>query len=298
VALILATGLGGFLGCHVAAVLRENHFEAEALPRDLRRSSANLEAHLRARKPAAIIHMAGIVDVQYCRRFPLEAFQAHVSDTACLLEAIRCACPETPLIYIATDKSFGEQESCGLAAHYQPGFPYETSKAAEDLLVESYAISYGLPIYLLRFPNLFGEGDVHRERLIPSICLAAAEKRELVVRTRLDGTIRQYLYVGDAAEIVVQTLRARESGRDVWPRNHFGPPHLKTVGDVVRDVEAIVGESLKVVVLNQPGEVSRLSLKDENCFNYRYTGWREALERTVRWYHEPVWCPPVPSLCP
>jgi dTDP-glucose 4,6-dehydratase len=197
---------------------------------------------------------------------------------------MRWSCPETPFIYVATDKSFGEQESCALSAHYEPRFPYESSKAAEDLLVESYASTYGLPITLLRFPNLFGEGDRHIERLIPSICVASVQKSELVVRTQLEGTIRQYLYVQDAAAIILRTLQGRESGEKIWPKNHFGPENLKTVGDVVRDVESITGESLKIVELNELGEISKLSLKDENCLNYPYTPWRTALGRTVQWY--------------
>jgi dTDP-4-dehydrorhamnose reductase len=106
--LILTTGLGGFLGSHVHTILRANHFEVENLPRDLRHSDQALQQRLSERRPRAIIHMAGIVDVRYCKQFPLEAFQAHVWDTARLLEATRCSCPETPFIYVATDKSFGE----------------------------------------------------------------------------------------------------------------------------------------------------------------------------------------------
>lgn len=284
--LILTTGLAGFLGSHVQAVLLANRYGIENIPRDLREAGPALKKHLSERRPKAIIHMAGIVDVRYCRQFPQEAFQAHVTHTASLLEAVRCSCPETIFIYVATDKSFGEQESCGLSTPYQPTFPYEASKAAEDLLVESYAKTYRLPITLLRFPNFFGEGDHHIERLLPSICLAAVQKRELVIRTQLEGTIRQYLYVKDAAAIIVQTLQALQRGEAVWPKNHFGPPNLKTVGEVVRDVERITGEKLKTVELNEHGEISRLSLKDENSLHYPYTPWMTALGRTVQWYHE------------
>lgn len=284
--LILTTGLGGFLGSHVQSILHAHHCRVENLRRELRQPGQPLKPYLVECRPRAIIHMAGIVDVRYCRQFPLEAFEAHVLDTARLLEAMRCSCPETPFIYVATDKSFGEQESCGLSAHYEPRFPYEASKAAEDLLVESYSSTYGLPITMLRFPNFFGEGDRHIERLIPSICLASAQKSELVVRTQLEGTIRQYIYVQDAAAIIVRVLQAREHGENVWPKNHFGPDNLKTVGDVVRDIERITGQSMKIVELNEPGEISRLSLKDENCLRYPYTPWLTALGRTVQWYQD------------
>lgn len=292
---IAATGISGFLGAHVAAVLGENKCLVENIARDLRRSVGGLKEFLAARKPAAIVHLAGIVDVRRCREHPLEAFQSHVMETANLLEALRLVSPETPFIYIATDKSFGEQENCGLDTPYQSGFPYETSKACEDFLVDSYRRTYGLPVCLLRFPNFFGEGDRHLERLIPSICEAALKGGELVVRTRLDGTARQYIYVCDAAEIVARCTLASIAREQVWPANHFGPPYVKTVGEVIRDVETVTGRSLNVKVLNLPGEVSRLSLRDENFLNWPYTDWLPALDRTVRWYQEQFadqeeWC--------
>ncbi len=284
---IAATGISGFLGTHVKAALEDKDCVVENIPRELRRSPEELQQFLATHQPAAIIHLAGIVDVRRCREHPLEAFHSHVMETANVLEAVRVAALETPFIYIATDKSFGEQESCGLTTPYQPGFPYETSKACEDFLVESYRKTYGVRACLLRFPNFFGEGDHHLERLVPSICDASAKQKELVIRTRLDGTTRQYIYVRDAADIVARCTLASMAGEPVWPANHFGPPHVKTVGDVIRDVETVTGRRLDVKVLNLPGEVSRLSLRDENFLDYEYTDWLPALERTARWYDEP-----------
>ena len=284
-----ATGISGFLGTHVQAALEENQFTVESISRDLRRSLPDLQQFLATRKPAAIIHLAGIVDVRRCREHPLEAFQSHVMETANLLEAIRIAAPETPFIYIATDKSFGEQESCGLTTPYQPAFPYESSKACEDLLVESYRKTYGIRACLLRFPNFFGEGDRHLERLVPSICEASAKQKELVIRTCLDGSTRQYIYVRDAARIVARCTLASIANEPVWPANHFGPPHVKTVGDVIRDVETVTGRRLNVKALSLPGEVSRLSISNENFLNYQYTDWLPALDQTARWYQDQVW---------
>jgi nucleoside-diphosphate-sugar epimerase len=289
VKVIAATGIAGFLGTHVRAALEENQFIIECISRDLRRSLPDLRQFLATHQPAAIIHLAGIVDVRRCREHPLEAFQSHVMETANMLEAIRIAAPETPFIYIATDKSFGEQESCGLTTPYQPGFPYESSKACEDLLVESYRKTYGIRACLLRFPNFFGEGDRHLERLVPSICEASAKQKELVIRTCLDGSTRQYIYVRDAARIVARCTLASIANEPVWPANHFGPPHVKTVGDVIRDVETVTGRRLNVKALNLPGEVSRLSISNENFLNYQYTDWLPALDRTARWYQHQVW---------
>jgi len=284
--LVLSTGISGFLGSHIQPALEGCGYTVRNLSREIRRAPDRLRDCISSSRPAAVLHLSGIVDVGYCRRHPVDAFHAHVLETANLLDAVRLASPAIPFLYIATDKSFGEQLDCGLSTPYRPVGPYDTSKACEDLLVESYRSTYGLAVCLLRFPNFFGEGDRHSERLVPSVCLAAASGKRLVIRTRLDGTLRQYVYVRDAAGIVARTLEACIAGKPVWPRNHFGPPHIKSVGDVIRDVEAILDRSLDVEVLDQPGEVSRLSLADDNFLRCEYSPWLPSLRRTLDWYQQ------------
>ena len=281
---IALTGSGGFLGRRVCAALEAQGFSARNIPHDIRRSSDAVRAWLSDHRPEALVHTAGIVDVRLCHQHPLQAYQAHVMETGNLLEAVRLECPHMPTIYVATDKSFGEQHDCGLETPYRPVFPYDASKACEDLLVESYRATYGLPVQLLRFPNFYGEGDLHAERLIPSVCLAAVNETELVVRTRLDGSYRQYIYVGDAADIVCRAIAASLAGEPVWKNSHFGPPDIKSVGDVIADVERIMGTALAVRVLNQASESSRISLRDENGLGYRYTDWTTGLGRTIAAY--------------
>jgi CDP-glucose 4,6-dehydratase len=282
--MIAITGISGFLGTWTVRALADAGHETLHMPRQARSSLKEALSWFDTHRPSAVIHLAGVVDVRYCRDHPLAAYQAHVLDTAHILEAIRQAIPQTPLLYVASDKSFGERQNCSIDDEYHASFPYETSKACEDLLVESYRITYNLPITLLRFPNFFGEGDKHHERLIPSICLASIKDTEVVIRTRLDGTSRQYIYIGDAADIIKQTVDAALARKTIAPRNHFGPPITKTVGDVVRDVGTVAGKPVRVKVLNQPGEVSHLSLADQNFLNYKYSGWMEGLRRTLAWY--------------
>jgi nucleoside-diphosphate-sugar epimerase len=280
---LLTTGMSGFLGSRIRGLLG-GRYRLVDIPRETRTSASAVSAFVAEHRPAAVIHLAGLINVRHCKEHPLDAFRAHVMDTANLLEAVRTLGRVTPLVYVATDKSFGEQERCTLSTPFETSYVYETSKACEDLLVGTYRKTYGLPLYLLRFPNFFGEGDQHVERLIPSICLAAARGRKLTIRTRLDGTSRQYMYVGDAADAVEKTVAACLEGRSVWPNNHFGPPYIKTVAEVLRDVGAVAGKPVEVEVLDQPGEVARLSLSDENFLSYAYTDWKVALERTYRWY--------------
>src|SRR5204862_170085 len=45
--------------------------------------------------------------------------------------------------------------------------PYDVSKAAADLLAQSYHASYGLPVAILRGGNTYGGADLKWSRLVP-----------------------------------------------------------------------------------------------------------------------------------
>ena len=80
----------------------------------------------------------------------------------------------------------------------QPVFPYDVSKAATDLIARSYWHTYGLPVAVTRFANLYGGGDRNFSRLIPETVTAVLDGRRPVIRS--DGSPeRDFLYVEDAA---------------------------------------------------------------------------------------------------
>ena len=101
---IAATGISGFLELTCWRRSANITYTVENIQRELRQSPEDLRQYLATEQPAAIVHLAGIVDVRRCREHPLEAFQSHVMETANVLEAVRIAAPEIPFIYIATDR--------------------------------------------------------------------------------------------------------------------------------------------------------------------------------------------------
>jgi nucleoside-diphosphate-sugar epimerase len=227
-------------------------------------------------QPVAVIHTAGMTDVRLCLANPAEALEVNVLQTARLLDAIRLRNNDgasIPLIYVATDKSFGDQTNCGLETAFKPQFPYDVSKACEDMTVESYRKTYGLLVSTLRFPNFYGPDDTNDSRLLPSLFKAAISQSEFIVRTKLQGSTRQYIYVRDAAEIIVHTMRKQLAGLDILPVSHFGPSVIKSVGDVISDFNSMSGIELSVRELNQSSETNHLSLRDQNAMGFSYTDW-------------------------
>src|SRR4051794_36628527 len=105
--MIAITGIAGFLGTWIKRALVNAGHQTVHMPRNARSSLKDALAWIETNRPTAVIHLAGVVDVRYCRDHPLEAYQAHVLETANILEAVRQAAPKTPILYIASDKSFG-----------------------------------------------------------------------------------------------------------------------------------------------------------------------------------------------
>ena len=100
----------------------------------------------------------------------------------------------------SSDKAYGAHDELPYREDFalRPTAPYEASKAAADLIARSYWHSYGLPVAVTRFANIYGGGDTNFSRLIPEAVSAALDGRPPVLRS--DGSPeRDFLYVEDAA---------------------------------------------------------------------------------------------------
>jgi hypothetical protein len=80
------------------------------------------------------------------------------------------------------------------------------------MIARSYWHSFGLPVTVTRFANLFGGGDLNLSRLVPESAMAAIEGRRPVIRS--DGTLeRDYFYVEDAVEAYLAICDLLEGGK-------------------------------------------------------------------------------------
>ena len=79
------------------------------------------------------------------------------------------------VVVASSDKAYGAHDELPYREDFalQPTAPYEASKAAADLIARSYWHSYGLPVAVTRFANIYGGGDLNFSRLIPEAVSAA-----------------------------------------------------------------------------------------------------------------------------
>jgi CDP-glucose 4,6-dehydratase len=239
-----------------------------------------------------VFHLAAQTLVGVANRSPRSTFETNVRGTWMLLEACRTH-DLRAVIVASSDKAYGPQPQLPYSEDQalQPRFPYDASKAAADLIARSYWHTFGLPVAVTRFANLYGGGDLNRSRLVPEAIGAALAGRAPVIRS--DGSPeRDFLYVEDAvaAYLAIWSLLESKSGAGGEAFNAGGGESHR-VGDVVALICRLVGTGAVPEIRGQGtphGEIDRQCVDSSKLLGR--TGWRaqvgleEGLQRTIDWY--------------
>ena len=246
----------------------------------------------------SVFHLAAQTLVGTANRDPLSTFETNIRGTWLVLEACRRHAVER-VVVASSDKAYGPQvelpyeERQPLAARH----PYDVSKASADMIARSYWHTYGLPVAVTRFANLYGGADTNRSRLIPEAVCAALQRRAPVLRS--DGSPeRDFLYVDDAvrAYVAIWELLGRGAGAGEAFNAGGGAPHR--VGDVVELICRLAGTDVAPDIRGAgtpAGEIDRQWVDSRKL--RELTGWRpvveleEGLNRTIDWYraHPETW---------
>ena len=311
---ILVTGAYGLLGGWLTAALVEGGARVSVIRRDEQGRSAlaitGLEASvdvihgdictdglieraLAEYEIDTVFHLAAQTIVPTANRSPLSTFDTNIRGTWTLLEACRHHGVER-VIVASSDKAYGTHLELPYREEFalQPVYPYDVSKAATDLIARSYWHTWGLPVAVTRFANLYGGGDVNRSRLVPEAVAAALAARPPVVRS--DGTPeRDFLYVEDAvaAYLAISDLLGRGEGCGEAFNAGGGKPHR--VLDVVRLICRLAGTEVEPDVRGAGTPAGEIDRQWVDATKLRtLTGWEpavgleEGLGRTIDWYRE------------
>jgi dTDP-glucose 4,6-dehydratase len=107
-----------------------------------------------------IIHFAAQSHVDNSFHQSLQYTEDNVKGTHILLEAVRTVNPSILFLHFSTDEVYGDSEP-GTDAKKEthilcPTNPYSASKAAAEMYVNAYKISYGLKTIITRCNNVYG----------------------------------------------------------------------------------------------------------------------------------------------
>ncbi|TRZ53271.1 NAD-dependent epimerase/dehydratase family protein [bacterium] len=216
-----------------------------------------------------IFHLAAQALVEEAYKNPKYTLDNNILSTINILEAVRINPQIKGIVVASSDKAYGKlaktpavftnDKSKGLTAGVKlfgkyvesdplsGDHPYDTSKSVTDLISTTYFKTYGIPVVVTRFGNIYGEGDLNFSRIIPGIMKAIVKSEELKVRS--DGKyVRDYLYVKDVVRGYL--LLAENINNVKGEAFNFGSNDTLTVLEVIKQVEKVLAKKINYQILN------------------------------------------------
>ena len=318
---ILVTGGAGFIGGNFVHWHLQNHPGDDVLCYDALTYAGNLETlesvmnnpHFRfvkgditnsdqvkttfkAFQPDAVINFAAESHVDRSIADPGLFLRTNVLGTGVLLDACR-AFGNVRFHQVSTDEVYGDlpldrpdlffTEQTPL----HTSSPYSASKAAADLLVQSYWRTYRLPATISRCSNNYGPWHFP-EKLIPLVITRALNDQTIPVYGKGEN-VRDWLFVTDHCRAIDHIVRGGKLGEAY----NVGGHNERTNLDVVKTVLSALGKphSLIRFVTDRPGHDRRYAIDASKL--ERELGWtpqthfEDGIAATVRWYlqNKPWW---------
>ncbi len=237
-----------------------------------------------------IVNFAAETHVDRSILDPDAFIQTDVYGTYVLLEAARKYGLER-YNQISTDEVYGHVPPGQASLETDPvapRSPYAASKAAGDLMVQAYFVTYDLPVTITRGSNNIGPYQ-YPEKVVPLFATNALDNLPLPVYG--DGRqMREYQYVTDHCEAIDLVLHEGQLG-ETYNIGTGEPMENMTMVEILLD-ELDRPASLIRHVADRPGHDRRYNLNIEKI---RALGWtprhtpEEAIRRTARWYRDNEW---------
>ncbi|MBN2863670.1 MAG: CDP-glucose 4,6-dehydratase [Bacteroidales bacterium] len=171
--------------------------------KDYRQDIRNLDKIqeiLTQEQPEIVFHLAAQALVLPGYENPVDTFVTNIIGTANILEACRHTLSVKQIVIVTTDKVYenkecitGYKETDSLGGYD----PYSASKAAAEILTQSYRLSFSQSasqsIATARAGNVIGGGDWSVNRIVPD-CIKSLEKNEPII-IRNPESVRPWQHV-------------------------------------------------------------------------------------------------------
>jgi CDP-glucose 4,6-dehydratase len=255
----------------------------------------SVERAIAVHEPDTVYHLGAQTLVGAARRAPVLTFESNIRGTWNVLEACRRQEQVVRRVVVASsDKAYGTVEQLPYREDMPLGGrePYEVSKAAADLIAQTYASAYGTPVAIARCGNIYGPGDLNWSRIIPGTIRSLLGGEQPLIRS--DGTlIRDYLHVDDAVDGYLALAAGAGDGRlapgEAFNFSDESPRSVLDIYEAVCKAAGLPGTEPRVLG-EAPGEIQDQWLSAEKARDR--LGWRarvgidDGLARTVEWYRD------------
>ncbi len=268
------------------------------------RNFDDLKGIIELERPEIVFHLAAQAIVRKSYDDPLATHSTNVLGTANILQALHEIGCARSVVVITTDKVYKNlewiypyRENDALGGYD----PYSASKAAADIVTQSYIQSFFNPrdyenkhhtlVAIARAGNVIGGGDWAEHRLVPDIMRSAMEKNEKII-IRSPKSIRPWEHVLEPLSGYLELSQKLYEGKvvfsDAW---NFGPndESFVAVETVVRHMLISLGKG-EYEVQEDHSKHEAITLKLDTTKAKSLLTWKprlnfqENIEFTVDWY--------------
>jgi len=225
----------------------------------------------------------------------------HVLLEACRAEQLRAQQGQREsaprMLQVSTDEVYGSVptgESLE-SDRLDPRSPYSAAKAAGELLVRSYFVTYGLDVVVTRGSNTYGPYH-HPEKLIPLFITNAIDDQQLPMYG--DGMQRRdWIYVSDHAGAIGYVLEHGTAG-EIY---NVPGANERANREVIEQLLERLGKPWSLVrsVADRPGHDRRYAMDGSKLAALGWTmkvPFEQGLATTVDWYRaNEAWWRPIKS---
>ena len=302
---ILVTGSSGLIGSETAEFFDHQGWEVHGIDNNMRRdffgadgdTTWNLERlrrstrhfvhyplDIRAReaiadlvervRPDLIVHAAAQPSHDLAKDRPFDDFDVNATGTLHLLEAARRSCPESPFVFMSTNKVYGDAPNelplteletrwdYADPAHYH-GIDedcrvdrclhslFGASKMAADLMVQEYGRYFGMPTVCYRCGCLTGANHSGAELhgFLAYLARATKEERPYRIYGYLGKQVRDNLHSFDVCRAI---LAFHEKPRVAAVYNlGGGRENSVSIKEAIARFEELIGKSLRVEYIDR-----------------------------------------------
>lgn len=248
-------------------------------------------------QPEIVFHLAAQPLVRYSYANPVETYATNLMGTVHVLEAIRTIEGVRAAVMVTTDKVYQNQnwfwpyrETDALGGHD----PYSASKAASELAIESYRMSFlaerNVAVASARAGNVIGGGDWSDDRLLPDAIRAWQNNQPLTVRR--PAAVRPWQHVLEPLYGYLMLAEKVWESPELAGSYNFGPRQEDAVPVrcVIEQAQKLYGNGEVVCqsVDDGPHEANLLSLDNAKACAILGVSpvmdLSETLQKTIAWY--------------
>jgi NAD dependent epimerase/dehydratase len=318
--LVFVSGADGFIGSHLTeSLVASNKYRVKALAQynsfnsigwldgspalnspNLEVVSGDIRDHsfvsYAMQGADLVIHLAALIAIPHSYTSPESYVQTNVLGTLNVLEAARSAGVKR-LLHTSTSETYGTARTVPISEEHPltAQSPYSATKIAADKLVESFHLSFDMPVVTVRPFNTYGPRQSARA-VIPTVISQILTGSNEIHLGAISPT-RDFSFVADTVAGFEAVLGSSEGLGETF---NLGSGFEISIMDLVELVAEIMGVEVNIVsdearIRPENSEVERLladTSKVQRAFDWKPTyagleGFKIGLEKTVDWFKKP-----------